>query len=148
MNTFKSYYYPSDVEDDSFIHKNEHSNNSRKRTNSNEIDVFFEEANKKKRKTSSTVARAYNDGVSYISTNQDDLNHASHLIKIEVYNLKKLAKIPTNHHWKHADVRLKYYTKANENQNFERTKNAIFHITKEISEANECKKYFIKNGHA
>ncbi|GBP28285.1 hypothetical protein EVAR_11744_1 [Eumeta japonica] len=143
-NTFKAYYYSalSDEEDTMDLNKI----GTHKRTSKN-INEFFESTHKKRKvKTSSTVGQAVNGGISYLSTNEDDFITASHLIKIEVYELQKLKKIPATEHWKHADVRVKYYTRNGENDShFINTKDVIYNITKEIAEKSECKKYFFSN---
>lgn len=101
---------------------------------------------KKKKLLSSTVARAARDGVSYISTNSDDGDQATHLIKIEMYDMKKLCKIPTNDHWKHATTRIKYYVKNNNKDSiYDNTNALVYNITKTIAESEKVKKYFFNN---
>lgn len=90
------------------------------------------------------MGRATNDGMSYISTNTDDGSTATHLIKIEIYDLKKLANVPPSDHWKHAEVRVKYYNQAKTNHH-QRTRQLIYNITKEISSSSDCKKYTFKH---
>lgn len=153
--TFNNFYYAplniDDEEEDSYIinHSQEDEQNTArrsnsKRQNSDNIDVFFDAPKKRKKITSSIVGRSLNDGISYITTNLEDSSQASHLVKIEIYDIKKILKIPTDQQWKHADVRVKYYTRGN-NKNFERTKGLVYQITKEIAEVDGCKKYFIHN---
>lgn len=133
-NTFKQYYYPLSDEELSQYKKNEES-----------IDDFFEEPKKKKTKHSSTVGRSGKDCISYISTNKDDGSSATHLIKIDIYDMRKLENIPTSEHWKHADVRLKYYTKPHNDKYHKAIRGLIYSITKEVSTTPECKKYSFKH---
>lgn len=58
-----------------------------------------------------------NGSVAYISTNTDESLFSTHLLKIEVYELKTLAKIPSAQHWKNAKIRIKYYVDET-NKNF------------------------------
>ncbi|RVE41968.1 hypothetical protein evm_013377 [Chilo suppressalis] len=146
-NTFKHYYFPlseSEGSCETSILKNK----TLKRTASNaSINEFFDEAKPKKtqKKTSSTVGRAQKCGnTAYISTNMDDAAGSTHLIKIEVYDLRKLAKIPNSEHWKHADVCVKYYSKDSD-KNYNQNKELIYSITKDIANIKDCKKYFFKN---
>ncbi|XP_045780936.1 uncharacterized protein LOC123878003 [Maniola jurtina] len=96
-NTYKQYYFPANLveeETQNLLIDHEMPSKKMKRKSEN-IDIFFESSPKNKNKTSSTVARANKDGsISYISTNSNDGATATHLIKLEVYDLKKLAKIP------------------------------------------------------
>lgn len=120
---------------------------SLKRTdNHNCIDQFFDIPKIKKQKTtqSSTVGQARNGGVSYLSSNANDAANATHLIKLEVYELKKLTKVSPSNHWKHADVRVKYYAK-NTDSIYDRSKELIYDITKNVSQSQDCKKYFFDN---
>ncbi|GBP22440.1 NPC intracellular cholesterol transporter 1 [Eumeta japonica] len=101
-NTFKAYYYSALSDEEDTMDPNKIG--THKRT-SKSINEFFESTHKKgKAKTSSTVGQAVNGGISYLSTNGDDFITASHLIKIEVYELQKLKKIPPTELWKHADI--------------------------------------------
>lgn len=148
-NTFKNYYFAtsSDEEADNTLTIAESEQKSHKRTGShNCIDQFFDipKVKKQKKAQSSTVGQARNGGVSYLSTNANDAANATHLIKIEVYELKKLATVLPNNHWKHADLRVKYYTKVTDNI-YNRNKELIYDITKNISQSQDCKKYFFDN---
>lgn len=107
------------------------------------IDIFFEQPKAKRKKTeSSTVGQSCKGGgVSYLSTNNEDGNNSTHLMKIEIYDLKKLAKVPINERWKHADVRVKYYVQEKDNKHYRQAKDVIYSITKEIAESGDCKKY-------
>ncbi|CAG9094568.1 unnamed protein product [Plutella xylostella] len=134
-NTYKHYYFPLSDDEGSY---QPHA----KRIET--IDEFFEEPKNKKRKCSSTVGRSTKNGMVYISSNSDDGTGAAHLIKIEVYNLKKLANIEQNQHWKHAEVRVKYYAKPGDKHN-DRTREIIHAITKQIATKEDCEKYFYKN---
>lgn len=144
----KNYFYNalSDEEEEDTMHLSKIQPTRKRQTKS--IDEFFEEIQnkKKKAKVSSTVGQAVNGGVAYVSTNEDDLANASHLVKIEVYEQKKLKKIPPTDHWKHANVRVKYYVKNCENDSkYHTIKDIIYNITKEIVDHAECKKYFFSN---
>lgn len=118
-------------------------NGNRKRGNKC-IDGFFENVNNKKKKAtiqSSTVGRAVSGGTSYISTSKNDGAKSSHLIKIEVYDLKRLEKISPLEYWKHASVRIKYYAER-DSKHFDSASTLIYDITKEIASSKDCKKYF------
>lgn len=142
-NTYKYYYSPLSPQEES---DNIVINNGEKRK-SQSIDHFFEAQSKirKRKLLSSTVARAARDGVSYISTNSDDGDQATHLIKIEIYDMKKLCKIPTTDHWKHASTRIKYYVKNNNDSIYDNTNALVYNITKTIAESEKVKKYFFNN---
>lgn len=152
-NTFKQFYYNtvSDEEDTTncvpyYLAKK--SICKRPRSSLSNIDEFFPEEppKKKKAKNSSNVGRMNKEGgTSYISTNTDDGVNATHLIKIDVFDVKKLCKIPPVQHWKHADVRVKYYCKELNNKNYESVKKIVYQITKEISESEDSKVYSFKN---
>lgn len=85
-----------------------------------------------------------NGNTAFVSTNEDDELNSSHLIKIEVYDLKKISKIPTNEHWKNTETRIKLYT-SKTNKNFEPIQRLIFDLTKEICTTENCKKYNFNN---
>lgn len=107
-NTFKSYYYGSDHDEETICLSQ--TTKRRGSTQETNIDQFFDLAPKKRvKKCSSTVGRFSENGISYISTNQENGAQASHLLKIEIYDLKKIEKVPLERQWKHADVRLKCY---------------------------------------
>lgn len=108
------------------------------------IDAFFD-MSKKKQSTglSSSVAQSTNDGTNYISSSVCDTSKATHLVKIDVYNLKKLRDVPTDQHWKFADTRVKFYTQSEDDEYYSNTKELIYKITKHIASKNNCKKYFI-----
>ncbi|XP_045501164.1 uncharacterized protein LOC123698548 [Colias croceus] len=150
-NTYKLCYYsplsPQNEEESDDIIVNNTDDGGKRKLQS--IDQFFEVAPKIKRKKllSSTVARAARDGVSYISTNSDDGDQAMHLIKIEMYDMKKLSKIPTSDHWKHATTRIKYYVKKNKDSIYDNTNALVYNITKTIAEIEKVKKYFFNNDH-
>lgn len=142
-NTYKQYYYGSD--DDIEVLSINGAKRKRNHTSTESLDDLFEIPQIKKKKLSSTVSRAHGEeGVVYLSTNADDGINSSHLIKIEIYDLKKLSKIPQQQHWKYADVRVKYYADS-VNMNVVNTKKIIYNITKEISNTNNCKKYVFNN---
>lgn len=115
--------------------------NSEKRPKT--IEKFFD--NMKKRRAlsrSSTVARATGDGYSYVAANNE---HASHLIKIEIYDMKKIKDVLPVDQWKHADVRVRYYSPSEEDNTYLNINEVLYNITKQIAASGECKKYFIEN---
>lgn len=145
-NTFKQFYYSSALSDEETSDNLIIEKDSLKRKPDEDLDTFFTfgKTKKIKRLQSSSVSRAQPNGVAYISTNQDDILTSTHLIKIEIYDLKKIAKIPIVQRWKHASTRIKYY--ANDaNVNSESIKNTIFDITKEIASKESSKNMFFKN---
>lgn len=160
-NTYKQYYFPLSDDEDQQLPSNAAKRTSTedeesiddqkqspsygtKRTADNSIDEFFVESKKKKFMRSSTVGRTCNNTMSYISTNVDDGLNASHLIKIEVFDEKKLANVPKADHWKHADVRIKYYAKPTDALH-KKTRGLIYQLTRDISNSTECKKFSFKN---
>ena len=144
-HTYKQYYYsplsPQPTEEESG------DTCGPRKMKSQAIDKFFELApkSKKRKLVSSTVARMVRDGVSYISTNTEDAEQATHLIKIEVYDMKKLSKIPTTEHWKHATTRIKYYVKNSNDAIYDNTNSLVYNITETIAESEKVKKYFFNN---
>lgn len=138
-NTYKGYYYP--------VMDEESRQPRRKRSSCTDSEELFEPSVKKiKNKICSTVGRANKEGgVSYISTNVDDDREVSHLIKVEIFDLKKLAKIPPSLHWKHANWRVKYYSKRLQSKHLEQAKELIQSIAKEISSSQDCCKYSYNN---
>lgn len=144
-NTFKNYYFNNLSDDSTNDNLVIREKSKLKRKNSDEsLDNFFEIPKSKKKKLSSTVSRALGEGTACITTNENDEENATHLIKIEVYSIQKLKKIPQQLHWKHADMRIKYYTK-NSSDIFNGSQNLIYHITKEISSNENTKKYYFSN---
>lgn len=152
-NTFKNTFYQevlSEEEGDLMITstpKNQSLIPSRKRTKKN-IDSFFDKCPSEKKRIkvqSSSVSRSVNGGTSYISTGLDDAPNASHLIKIEIFDLKKLKKIPQVDHWKHANLRIKLYSTGEEEVLHQGVSDAVYNITKTIASKPECKKYFFTN---
>ncbi|KAJ0169184.1 hypothetical protein K1T71_015311 [Dendrolimus kikuchii] len=115
-NTFKQYYYQTLSDEESSNTDNlsivkDSPKQKRKRDEEESLDKFFEFSKNKNKKQCSSVSRAQpNGGVAYLSTNREDACSSTHLIKIEVYELKTLAKIPSSEHWKNATIRIKYYT--------------------------------------
>lgn len=113
-----------------------------------DIDVFFEKPSKQKKTStiSSYVARSMNGGTSYITTNEQD-GAATHLVKIEIYDMRKLRTINPTDYWKNAELRVKYHIQSEEDEDdksiFINTRNLIYDITKKISSSQDCKKYFI-----
>lgn len=110
------------------------------------LDSFFNFSKNKKKKLSqcSSVSRSEPNGsVAYLSAPSDTLT-STHLIKIEVYDLKEIEKIPQSQHWKHAKTRVKYYTSQN-NDIYDKISKTIYNITKEISVKESCKKLIFNN---
>lgn len=69
-----------------------------------------------------------------MSTNAEDGSNATHLVKIEIYDLKKLSSIPASQHRHHATLKVRYYSKGANNKNVTKVKNVILSIAEEISE--------------
>ncbi|XP_069364378.1 uncharacterized protein [Maniola hyperantus] len=147
--TYKHYYYPLNVPDDqdasdSTLNNKKTASKRSKPTEQNNIDVFFEKPKKKRRTTiSSSVAQATDGGLSYISSNDGDGVSASHLIKIDIYDMKNLEGVLPIDYWKYADLRLKYYVKSDADKFYHSTRDIIYNITKQIAGRHDCKKYFI-----
>lgn len=142
-NTYKQYYFPtSDCPEEETQELYIQQEMPSKKRKSESLDNFFDSPTKNKRKLNcSTVSRINKEnGRSYISTNTDDGATASYLIKIELYDLKKISKIPPSQHWKHANVRVKYYTQKTSTV-LANTNDIIYNITKEIAQNDDCKKY-------
>ncbi|KAI5651496.1 hypothetical protein NE865_00740 [Phthorimaea operculella] len=113
-NTYKQYYFPTSDDEDSPY--------PLKRQNTETLDEFFNDVQvpkKKKNIRATTVGRATKEGMTYISSNEDDGAKATHLIKIEVIDLKKVANISTADYWKHVDVRVKYYVQPKQTSKFD-----------------------------
>lgn len=142
VNTFKQYYYADESSNDLIIDR-ESPKLKRKRENAVEnFDELFEVNKNKKKKQSSSVSRAHPEGgLAYITTNTDDGILSTHLIKIEIYDLKKLSKLPAKEHWKHADIKVKYYVDES-HKYYEKTKNIVYQITQEVAKVESCKKMF------
>lgn len=143
-NTYKQYYFSTSDDEPTSPYPIKIRERSK---SSDSLNEFFQEPPKiKKTKLhSSSVGRATNDGTSYLTTNEDDGSNATHLIKIEIFELKKLVDIPPEEHWKYADVRVKYYNKKNsKNSHHQITRKLVHSITKEISSAPNLKKYHFK----
>lgn len=145
-NTFKNFYYednvdePSDQEEGTLAFKVKKA--IAKRPHS--IDEFFEKPKKKKlTKKSSSVGRSTSGGISYITSNKDDSADASHLIKIEVYDVNKIKNVAQTEQWKHADVRVKLFTESEADRNLQSVRDIIYNITKQLATQEECKKFFI-----
>lgn len=144
-NTFKQYYYAcSDDEDktqEPLTIFEEPRRQIKRKKSTESLDNLFEVKQIKKRKLSSSVSRAHQEGGNvFITTNEDDGPRSNHMIKIEVYNMNEINKIAPSEQWKHASYRVKYFT--NEcNNNYESIKKIIYCITKEIASNSACKKY-------
>lgn len=138
----KSYYYDHLMTDDEAQDPKPLKIQTQKRANN--IDVFFDKPRKKQAtEYSSTVAHSTNGGTNYISSRVNDVSKSTHLIKIDVYDMKKLCGVPNDQHWKFADTRIKYYTQTEDDSHYSNTKELIYKITKQIAAKNDCKKYFI-----
>lgn len=149
-NTFKQYYLQTS--DDEDIAGNSATYPTKGRMSPTpSLDEFFEECKKKAvNKCSSTVGRATRDGMAYVSSNEDDGANATHLIKLEILDLKKLKTIAKEDHWKHPDVRVKLYVNNKSSKSsihHQKTRKLIYSITKEISSAKNSKKYSFKYNH-
>lgn len=107
------------------------------------IDNFFDQS-KKKKKLSSSVSRSTDGGTNYLTTNKEDAADATHLVKIEIYDLMKITKVCVDEQWKYADVRAKFYCNNSENI-LKDTKKLVYQITKDVSTTNGSKKYFYKH---
>lgn len=148
-NTFKNYYYPENQEvssdEEGTVGLKIKQAIAKKRPH-NSIEGFFERPKKKTKSTkrSSNVSQSATDGVAYLSSGQDDGAYASHLIKIEVYDLEKIRNIAPADHWKHCDVRLKYYTFNEDDSHLKSARDVIFNITKQLASKENCVKYFIE----
>lgn len=141
--TLKNYYYPdkSDDEDQNLAMKVKQ--NITKRSNKS-IDAFFEKAKKKKTVSySSSVGQSNGEGTSYISTNCDDGSSASHLVKIEVYEMNRLKQVSPIDYWKHADVRVKYYVATEEDKHYQTARDLIYNVTKQVASKPGCTKFFV-----
>ncbi|XP_073949431.1 uncharacterized protein isoform X2 [Choristoneura fumiferana] len=150
-NTFKHYYYPenhdelSDDGEGTLAFKVKRAIAKNKRPN-NSIHGFFEKRKKKKvPKNSSTVSQATADGVAFIKANQDESAYASHLIKIEVYDIDKIKNIPPTEQWKHAEVRVKYYAHSEEDEHVQQTRDVIYNITKQLASKSDCVNFVLDN---
>lgn len=137
----KNYYY-GHLTDDEIQDPKPLKIQTQKRANN--IDGFFDKPRKKQAtEYSCTVAHSTNGGTNYISSRVDDVSKTTHLVKIDVYDMKKLRGVPNDQHWKFADTRIKYYTQSEEDDHYSNTKEIIYKITKHIAAKNDCKKYFI-----
>lgn len=91
------------------------------------------------------MSQATAEGVAFIKSNQDDGAYASHLIKIEVYDMEKIKKIPPTEQWKHADVRVKYYANSEDDENVQKSRDVIYNITKQLAAKSDCANFVIDN---
>lgn len=111
----------------------------RRRIWTSEIDDLFEAISKpttRRRKQSSTLERRTKEGKKhYISTKADDGSSATHLIKIEIYDLKKLSQVPVSQRWKYATVKAKYYSKGVRNKHLKLAKKMLVNMADEISKS-------------
>jgi hypothetical protein len=138
----KSYYYGNSTDDEIQGPPKPLKIRTQKRVNN--IDLFFDKPKKKQAtEYSSTVAQSTNGGTNYISSRADDVTKITHLVKIDIYDIKKLRGVPSDQHWKNADTRIKFYTQTEDDEHYLNTKELVYNITKHIATKNECKKYFI-----
>lgn len=146
-NTIKNFYFPdhaSSDDDEGTLAFKVKKAISRKRT-ANSIDAFFEKPSKKpKLRKCSNVAQSAEDGVAYLSSGKEDAAYASHLIKIEIYEMEKIKFIAPTEQWKHAAVRLKYYSVSEEDENLQSARDVIYNITKQLASKDTSVKYFIE----
>lgn len=149
-NTFKNYYYPENQDqpssdEDGTVGLKIRQAIAKKRP-ANSIDSFFERPKKKTRvlKKSSNVSQSSADGVAYLSSGQDEAGYASHLIKIEVYDMEKIRNVAPADHWKHCDIRLKYYSASEDDIHVQSARDVIFNITKQLASKENSVKYFIE----
>lgn len=149
-NTFKNFYYPEPEHDDSGSDEEgtlgfKVKQAIAKKRPANSIESFFEKPQKKVKpvKRSSSVSQSSHTGVAYLSSGKDDAAYASHLIKIEIYDLEKVRNIAPEEHWKHADVRLKSYISTEQDPQLETVRDVIYNMTKDIASKDTCVKYFI-----
>lgn len=154
-NTFKAYYYADHDEasdqEGTLGFKVKQAMAKRRATKNNDIGEFFKRAKKTTKvvKRSSTVARrASSDGdgagVSYLTSGKDDGAYASHLIKIEVYDVEKIRNIAPSEHWKLADVRVKYYSITEDDKNLESARDVVYNITKQLASKEDSVNFFIE----
>lgn len=141
--TFKNYYFPTaDLSDDDET-QDPPALKVKQNIAKRNIDCFFEKPKKKRvRLQSSNIAQANGEGTSYISSNNDDGSSASHLIKIEVYEMKKLKDVQPIDYWKYADVRVKYYA-SEDDKHYRNVRDLIYNITKQVATKTDCTKYYI-----
>ena len=141
--TFKNYYYSNLSGDEAEEVAPMKIQKPKQKRACNDISGFFEKPKKQKKIIlSSCVAQSNPEGTSYISTNSDDGSQASHFIKIELYDTKKLNGLPATEYWKNAEVRLKYYVQSERNELYESLRDIIYNITKEIAGSSQCKKSY------
>lgn len=150
-NTFKNYYYAEDHDEDSDDLREDSlafkvKKALAKQLNNN-IEDFFETPKKKKKltKKSSSVARASYGGLAYVCSNKEDAASATHMVKIEIYDMAKIKDIAPTDQWKHADLRVKYYVDKEEDKTLQSVRDTIYKITKQIASESDCVKYFIDN---
>jgi hypothetical protein len=147
-NTFKNFYYPENHDDstdeEGTVGLKVKQALAKKRP-ANNIDSFFERPKKKTKAKvkSSNVSKTTSDGVTYLSSGQEDAGYASHLIKIELYDMEKIRNMAPADHWKHCDIRLKYYSCTDDDSNIQSVRDVIFNITKQLASKENCVKYFI-----
>lgn len=147
-NTFKNYYYPENQDDstdeEGTVGLKVKEALAKKRP-ANNIDSFFERPKKKTRAkvNSSNVSKTSTDGVAYLSSGKDDAGYASHLIKIEVFDMEKIRDMAPADHWKHCDIRLKYYSYGDNDPHVQSVRDVIFNVTKQLAAQENNVKYFI-----
>lgn len=146
-NTYKDFYYatPPTPETEEDLEIVSTPLKRKQKTDVKPIDELFniKSKSKKRKIVSSSVSRAQDGGTAFISSNLDDASDATHFIKIEVFDMKKIEKVSPNDKWKHSEMRVKLYTKNN-SCNYENIQKLIYNISKEIANDN-CKKYHFQN---
>ncbi|KOB61934.1 Beta-xylanase, partial [Operophtera brumata] len=82
----------------------------KRRKSNDSLDLLFGATTRKL--LSSTVSQGLRaDGNAFL-INADKGTRSTHLVRIEVYNLLKINKIPPKEYWKHADFKIKFYANA------------------------------------
>lgn len=75
-------------------------------------------------------------------------NGTTHLIKIQIFDMKKLVNLNSVEHWKYVDVQVNYYVKPESNKHHQKTRGLVNSNTRELSKSPNCKTYNIKNLHS
>lgn len=145
-NTYKDFYYATLNDEDTQELEIVSEEPTKRRKSNDSLDLLFDMPTTKKRKIlSSTVSRGQRGGGNlFLTTNGDEGARSTHLIKIEVFDMRKISKIPPNEHWKHSEYKIKYYTNDS-NKNYQSTKKNIYNMAQEISAVKTCKKYNFNN---
>lgn len=138
--TFKQYYSNLSEDEDTSLKSLKAKKQKRA---GNDISAFFEKPKKQKKSISSScVSQLTPEGTSYITTNSDDGAKASHLIKLELYDMNKLRGVAPTDYWKNAQIRVKYFTHSEGDELFQNSLDVIYNMTKQVADAAQCKKFF------